>query len=181
MHLSPNNPHFIIEYHLTEEMADRLGRTMLDRYFYGRSFHRFAPLGVIAILGLFTLAYQLEFLTRDAFAFLLVVLAAMCGYAWCRRLILFQNARSVARLPLQGRQTLPMRLTVTQTLLSLRSAVENYEAEWEELAVVWVLPDFWILRFKTDAQLVLPLDALTPELEDFIRRKAAGANAGIVE
>lgn len=172
---------FTIEYDLTEEMAERLGRLMLDRYFYGHAFHRFAPLALIVLLGVLIVLFWLEFLTREVFGFFLVVLATLVGYAWFRRILLFQNARWASLMPLQGRGSLRLSLSLSPTLLGLRGGDLDYEAEWEELAGVWVLNDFWILRLKTGGQFIIPADLLTSPIEELIRQKAQQVGAAVVE
>jgi len=180
MPLPPPN-HFTVEYDLTEEMAEHLGRVMLDRYFYGNSFHRFAPLALIGILCVLLGAFYLGWLPREVFGVFLVVLATLCGYAWFRRILLFQNARWMSMMPMQGHQVLRMRLSISETLVSMRSSAQDYEAEWEEVAAIWVLPDYWILRLKTGGQFVLPMEEMSTDLEALIRKKAVEIGAGIVE
>jgi hypothetical protein len=170
-----------IEYELTDELANRLGRLMVDRYFYGHSFQRQAPWLVIGVIIVLIVLFALELLQREVFGFLLVVLAMLIGYAWFRRILLHRDLVWAFLMPFQGQAGRRLRLSFSPTILDFKLGGEHYEAEWEELAVVWILPDFWVLRLKTGGQYVLPHESLTPEMEALIRRKAREVEARVVE
>lgn len=172
---------FTIEYDMTEAMAERLGRVVLDRYFYDHAFHRFGPMVLSATLAGFIVLYALDFLPREIFGYFLVVMAVLVGYAWFRRVLLFQNARWAFLLPFQGKSSVRMHVSLSPTLLSMHSGDQDYEAEWEELANVWVVSEFWVLRLKTGGQVVIPSHLLTKPMEELIVQKASQVGAGVVE
>jgi hypothetical protein len=181
MSLAARDERFNIEYDMTEDMAERLGRLVLDRYFYGHAFHRFAPLVLVVLLAGLILLYAFEFLTREIFGFFLVVMATLVGYAWFRRVLLFQNARWASLLPFQGKESLRMEISLSPTLVSMKAGDMDYDAEWDELATVWVVPDFWVLRLKTGGQLIIPSHLVTKPMEELILQKANQVGAGVVD
>lgn len=171
----------IVEYELTDDLASRLGRLMVDRYFYGHSFQRQAPFIVIGLIAGLVALFSFGVLEREVFGFLLVVLAMLTGYAWLRRQLLHRDLVWAFLIPFQGQAGRKMRLSLTPTLLDFKVGAEFYEAEWDELMSVWIVPDFWILRLKTGAQFVIPHDVLTLPMEELIRQKARDVEARILE
>jgi hypothetical protein len=170
-----------IEYELTDELSNRLGKLMVDRYFYGHAFQRQAPWILLAILGVLIGLFFFEVIQREVFGFLLVVLAMLVGYAWFRRLLLHRDLVWAFLMPFQGHANRRLRVCLTPTFMEFKVGGHNYEAEWEELASVWVLSDFWVLRLKTGGQFVIPTSALTAPAEALIRAKAKEVEAGVIE
>src|SRR5260370_318374 len=168
------------ESELPDELANRLGRLMVDRYFYGHSFQRQAPWVVLGLIIVLILLFSVGLLQREVFGFLLVVLSMLIGYAWFRRLLLHRDLVWAFLMPFNGQAGRRLKLSFTPTLLDFKVGGEHYEAEWQELASVWILPDFLILRLKTGGQFVVPQEAVTPEMEALIRQKAKEVEARVV-
>lgn len=171
----------VIEYDLTDEMAQRLGRTLVDRHFYTQPMQRYAPWIILALAAGLIVLHLAGILPQNALAYLLAVLGVLTGYAWLRRQLLHRDLVWAFLLPFHGQTGRRVRLVLTPTLLDLNAGGETQEAEWEEVAAVWVLEDFWILRLKTGGQIVVPIEALPPQGAALIRRRADEVQARILE
>lgn len=104
--------------------------------------------GLLALLTLFTLVTVVRGLTRAR------------GVVWTALLAQHLPDRRV-------------RVEFDEERVRLDMESIRGEGTWQELDRIVVFPGFWVLQLTNSGQIVVPLGSMTPELEAFIRGKAA--------
>ncbi len=74
-----------------------------------------------------------------------------------------------------------VRLEFFETRVKMEAEYFRGEASWTELEEIVVFPSFWALRFSNGGNIVIPAPLVTPELQAFLRAKAALAAAAVYE
>jgi len=79
--------------------------------------------------------------------------------------------RRLARRMARRLSSRTIRWTFFEDRLETNSAETQRNLAWTELKRLDELPEFWCLHWKSGLQLIIPVTALSAEMQEFIRRK----------
>jgi hypothetical protein len=170
-----------LEFEVTDELADRYARTVVDRVILPRTGLLSRPTFLIVPLLLLAPLVVFGWLPPAMFAMLAVLAAGFVAVGMMRRSVCLGEARSSALAPFEGQLSRRMRVDFSEDGIRMEAPAIQSTATWKDLGEVLLWPDFWLLRLRAGGQFVVPAAAIAPELGEMIRRKAAVAGAEIRE
>jgi len=113
------------------------------------------------------------------FAMLAVLAAAFVTLGMMRRSACQREARASVLAPFEGQSHRRMSVDFSEDRIRMEAATFQSTATWNDVDEVLLWPDFWLLRLRAGGQFVVPAAAISPELGELIRRKAADAGAEV--
>ena len=159
-----------VRVHFTEPMIRQVVRTFVRRTFFRG---RLAVL--LVLLAVFGLAYFRGEMNNEAPSFVMnifngVVIA--CLLLVPLYIVVVWRAHYVTRMG-QLRMMDPPEadLTFSDTDMTIVSSLGAITLPWKRFVEVWELPRFWMLFLARNHFITLPVDALSPEVTDFLRSK----------
>jgi hypothetical protein len=172
-------PLHFIEYEMTSELAAEIERSLV-RWELRRGWRRDAPTFAAALVfAMIIIGAGLQgWMLPTVSGGLLCLLTFFMMGAVLRRLSSSRAAAGMALLPLQTSDR-RVRVDFGEDRMCLEAEFFRGEGAWNELDNVVIFDRFWVLQLSNGGQIVLPVSALTPDLEAFIRAKAGVVEAPI--
>lgn len=168
-----------VEFELTEDLVSDFTRLWIDRELY--PWRRTLPQALLAVL----LAASIIVLGLNGWIApavaggLMLVLAFPVGMAIVRRRSMHLMATWTTMLVAQQGGERRIRVHFSDDRIQMETGMGETGATWKDLDEVVIISGYWVLRCLPLGQFVLPAAAVTPELDAFIRRKAAEAGAAV--
>lgn len=170
-----------VEFDVTDELADRYARAVVDRVILPRGGLLSRPAFLIVPLLLLLPLVALGWLPPAMFALLVLLAAGFVVVGMMRRSVCLGEARAAVLAPFEGQSHRRMRVDFAEDRIRMEAPAIESTASWSDLGEVLLWPDFWLLRLRAGGQFVVPASAISSELGDSIRRKAAEAGAEVRE
>lgn len=167
-----HDPHRV-EFEVTEELANQVAKATLgDRRFWSHFATYFgAPLLILYLL--IAVPFVATFSSRLSAAGVLGILLVLAmAFVAELRLIIYSNTRNGLLLFAYCQPERSIQLTFTEDHIGMGVAGMTGEKKWRDLNSIRILPTLWIFQLKPMGSFILPVSAMSPELEEMIRRKA---------
>jgi hypothetical protein len=169
---------FAIEYEMTDELAAKVARAVLSDRQHFRRFSQWVglPLFILTVL----LFWPTLLVLRDQLspAVIVAVVAVIgVGFYLLLSLLVYRYTYWTVLMPFLGQEQRLMRVTFSDEHIFMEVGEVSGEKKWKELEGIQVYPNFWLFRLQPGGHFAVPISALSPELEELIRRKAKEAGA----
>jgi hypothetical protein len=172
---------YVVEFQMTDELAARIARLVVtDRRFFLQHGVFFAtPLLVLAVLLVAPLAILWTKISTSMFvAVLLAIGLGFWGLLW---LLMYRHVSFGMRLYVFADPRRLVKITFTERDMITEASGLASPRKWDEISEIQHFGDFWLFRLKPTGMFAVPVAALSPELQEMIRRKAAEAGIVMVE
>ncbi|MCI0739738.1 MAG: hypothetical protein L0Y72_11895 [Gemmataceae bacterium] len=167
---------YTLDFEWTDELADEYARALTSQSSSGvLPRHTHLALAIMILAPMAVLAYIWGRFPPELLTGVLILLGVCFGFSWLRRRLHYLDCRWLSLLPFQGLERRKVQVRVSEEQISADMGEMNFQAGWAELAAMAALPGFWIIRLRDGGQVVLPVEVLSPELQEFLRDKAAAA------
>jgi len=170
---------YTVEYEMTDELADSIVRAVLSRWKHFLGLLVLSGRGplVLALFLLLVVVLLRPQLSAGEAAAMMVLLGGAA--ALIARQNVYRAARWSLLLPYFGGAPRTMQITFAEDGIVLETAGLNGKQAWREVAAVEVHPDLWLVRLRSHGHIAVPAAELSPELQDFVRRRALESGAEV--
>lgn len=173
---------FAIEYEMTDELARKVARAVVADRQHFRRFSQWVglPLFILTVL----LFWPTLLVLRDQLSpGVIVAVVAIIGIGFYLLLTMLVHRYTywTVLMPFLGQEHRMMRLTFSDEHIFMEVGEVSVDRKWKDLEEIQVYADFWLFRLQPGGHIAVPVSALSPELEELIRRKAKEAGTQIHE
>jgi YcxB-like protein len=173
---------FSIEYEMTDELAGKVARAVLADRKHFRRFSQWVglPLFILTVLLFWPTLLVLRDQLSPAVIVAVVVIIGI-GFYLLLSLLVYRYTYWTVLLPFLGQDQRTMRVTFSEENIFMEVGEVSGERKWKDLEGIQVFSNLWLFRVQPGGHFAVPVSALSPQLEELIRRKAKEAGTEFQE